>query len=404
MAEDDQLLLIDTSPEELEPAGAEGEEDLSGLDPKTISEAVVYATDWTAETILRQLERGNIHMNPKYQRRDAWRAGVKSRFIESLILSIPVPPLVLAEAKGKRGSYIVIDGKQRLLTIRQFAASANDADYEQLRLRGLEIRKDLNGYSMADLEEEPTHQNDLAAFQNQTIRTVVLRNWPNESFLHLVFLRLNTGTVPLSPQELRQALRPGPFVDYAIEYSGSSIGLRRLFKSDKPDFRMRDVELLVRFYAFRNFLDLYDGNLKSFLDYTCSAFNETWNKDEGKLQGEAQEFEEALAATFDIFGDNACRKSDGVRYEKRLNRAVFDVMLYYFSQAGVRKAAVENSLVIEAAFRTVCGDNPDFRRAIETTTKSVLATQTRLSIWGQELNRVLGIQTMMPRVGSLGHA
>jgi hypothetical protein len=135
--DDDQLSLIEISPEELEPVGGESEDDLQGLDAKSLSEAVVFATDWTAETILRQMERGNIYMNPKYQRRDAWRAATKSRFIESLILGLPVPPLVLAEAKGKRGSYIVIDGKQRLLTIRQFAASPDDSSYPQLKLEVL---------------------------------------------------------------------------------------------------------------------------------------------------------------------------------------------------------------------------------------------------------------------------
>jgi hypothetical protein len=397
--DDDQLSLIEISPEELEPVGGESEDDLQGLDPKSLSDAVVFATDWTAETILRQLERGNIYMNPKYQRRDAWRVATKSRFIESLILGLPVPPLVLAEAKGKRGSYIVIDGKQRLLTIRQFAANSDDDVYPQLKLRGLEIRDGLNGKSLSDLEDDPASKSDYDAFQNQTVRTVVLRNWPNDSFLHLVFLRLNTGTVQLSPQELRQALSPGPFVDFTVDYSGTSVGLKKLLNAQHPDFRMRDVELLIRFYAFQNFLKIYSGNLKAFLDHTCSQLNRDWETQRAFLEHQAEEFEEAVKAIFMIFGQNACRKSDGTIYERRLNRAVFDVMVYFFARKGIRDAALQHGPAIEAEFRSICGARGDFLKAIESTTKSVSATQTRLTIWGNALSRIISEPIDLPVVG-----
>jgi len=397
--DDDQLSLIKLSPEEFAPVGGESEDDLQGLDPKTLSEAVVFATDWTAETILRQLERGNIYMNPKYQRRDAWRSAIKSRFIESLILGLPVPPLVLAEAKGKRGSYIVIDGKQRLLTIRQFAARPDDSIYPQLKLKGLEIRPSLNGKSMSDLESDPAGKSDLDGFQNQTIRTVVLRNWPNDSFLHLVFLRLNTGTVQLSPQELRQALSPGPFVDFTVEYSGSSVGLRRLLKAREPDFRMRDVELLVRFYAFQNFLNSYNGNLKTFLDNTCTRLNQNWDTSQTSLKHQAEEFEEAMEATFTIFGDHACRKSDGQGYETRLNRAVFDIMMYFFAKREIREAAVRHATAVEEEFKRICSTEGDFLKSIESTTKSIPATQIRLTIWAEALSRITGQQVELPKVG-----
>jgi hypothetical protein len=312
---------------------------------------------------------------------------------------LPVPPLVLAEAKGKRGSYIVIDGKQRLLTIRQFAASSDDSSYPQLKLKGLEIRPSLNGKSLSDLEGDPGAKSDLDAFQNQTIRTVVLRNWPNDSFLHLVFLRLNTGTVQLSPQELRQALRPGPFVDFTVEYSGTSVGLKKLLNARQPDFRMRDVELLIRFYAFQNFLNTYNGNLKTFLDHTCSQLNQDWETRQAFLEHQAKEFEAALVATFTIFGQNACRKSDGNIYERRLNRAVFDVMVYFFARKEIREAAVQHRHAIEEEFKRICGARGDFLKAIESTTKSVSATQTRLTIWGDALSRIIGEPIDSPTVG-----
>ena len=84
----------------------EAEEVEEELTPEIISEAVVYGTDWTVETILSQLRRKNIDM-PPFQRRDAWTRRRKSRYIESLILGLPIPQIILAERKDKRGSFLV---------------------------------------------------------------------------------------------------------------------------------------------------------------------------------------------------------------------------------------------------------------------------------------------------------
>jgi hypothetical protein len=99
---------------------ADADETEDDLKPTNFNQAVTWATDWTTETIVLQLQRGVIDLNPNFQRRDAWRQTRKSRFIESLILGLPIPEIVLAERKEKRGTYIVIDGKQRLLTLKQF--------------------------------------------------------------------------------------------------------------------------------------------------------------------------------------------------------------------------------------------------------------------------------------------
>ncbi|MGK4629584.1 GmrSD restriction endonuclease domain-containing protein, partial [Raoultella ornithinolytica] len=138
--------------------------------------------------------------------------------------------------KEQRGAYIVLDGKQRLLSIRQFAAEKNDEVYEPLKLSGLEIRTDLKGKNLHDLKDDATFYNDVAAFENQPIRTVVIKNWPSEEFLYHVFLRLNTGSVQLAPQELRQALHPGAFVSYIDANAPDNEAIKSILKLKKPDF------------------------------------------------------------------------------------------------------------------------------------------------------------------------
>lgn len=379
---------------------SESEQDLLPLKQNEINQAVVNATDWTVETILSQINKGNIQLNPKFQRRDAWDIERKSRFIESLILGFPVPQLVLAEAKGKKGTYLVIDGKQRLLSIRQFSANNDDPDYSKLKLKGLTLRDDLNGKNLDNIKSELTFDDDLRAFENSPIRTVVIKNWSSESFLYHVFLRLNTGSLPLSPQELRQALHPGPFIEYADEVASSSHALRSILKNKKPDFRMRDAELFIRFFAFKLFLSDYSGDLKSMLDTTCNRLNTQWMENEEVIRQLGIEFEEAYTAAIKVFNNNAFKKWTKNGYESRFNRAIFDIVMYYFSDKQIRDAALLQCKVIEDSFKRLCIDDHVFLSSIEKTTKSLDATCIRLSTWATALNNVLGTNIHVPTLSN----
>jgi Protein of unknown function DUF262 len=375
---------------------AEGLDDVGPVDVQIVNQSVVSGTDWTAETIINQIDKGNIQLNPRFQRRDAWENKRKSSFIESLLLGLPIPQIVLAESKTKRGSYIVIDGKQRLLSIRQFAAMPDDPDYKQLRLSGLTIRGDLNQMTLKSLRADAQRADDVTAFENQPIRTVVVKNWGTEDFLYSVFLRLNTGSVPLSTQELRQALHPGPFLEFIDEASAESVGLRRVLKLTKPDFRMRDAELLTRWYAFQKFGARYAGDLKRFLDDSCGDLNDTWDEFGEQVKSDLQEFEAAVATGYTIFGENAFRKWTPEGYEGRFNRAIFDVMTYYFAIPQIRAEAEAKAESVELAFRELCSTNPDFLASIERTTKSIGATKVRLSSWADVLSGLTGLDISSP--------
>lgn len=379
----------------------EEEEATESVTSDDVVRTVVTDTDWTAETILSQLRRGNIQLNPRFQRRDAWNRPRKSRFIESLILGLPIPQIVLAEDKARRGKFIVLDGKQRLLALRQFAVgssfAADEGDgFKSYSLMGLEVRQDLKLMTLKKMEDDK-HADDLNAFLNETIRTVVVRRWPNEQFLNLVFLRLNTGSVKLSPQELRQALHPGPFTDYIDDAATDSAMLRRALRIDKPDFRMRDVEVLLRYYGFHFLIEEYTGNLKAFLDKTANDLNASWDERSEEILDAGKQCDDAIEATFDIFGDNAFFRWSGSRYEGRFNRAVFDIMTFYFTKDDIRSAALANSEEVESAFRSLCENNQKFVESIQTTTKTATATHRRLSLWGEALQSVVETDIKIPQ-------
>lgn len=355
--------------------------------------AVLWSTDWTAETVLAQLSRGNIDLNPSFQRRSAWSDKKQSFFIESLILGLPIPQLILAEDPARKGAFIVIDGKQRLLAIRRFASNDEGDGFKPLKLNGLTERNDLNRKSYRDLTESALHDQDRAAFDNSTIRTVVIRNWKQEAYLWEVFLRINTGSVQLSPQELRQALHPGPFSKFVDEYSADSEGLRNALNLESPDFRMRDAEILLRYLAYRNFAEEYRGNLKQFLDETTRRFNESWDVEEAKIREQVADMEHAFSFTEAVFGKkDYLRKWNGEQFEARKNRAVFDIMIHWFSDRNLRDALAGKHHEIVKAFKDLCEGDAEFLASIERTTKSNEANDRRFNKWAEQLERISGFK------------
>lgn len=392
--------MTDQSAEGMLPVDTEsGESEEDVIDRLTAARASVSATDWTIETIVTQMRKGRIDLNPKFQRRAAWTNPTKSRFIESAILSYPIPQIVLAEKTGHPGQYLVIDGKQRLLALRQFYAgqgSEKDSGFESFKITGTSILDSVRGYDISKLEDERADLFD--AFENHTIRTVTIKGWESEAFLYTLFLRLNTGSVPLSPQELRQALVPGEFVNFVDEQSGISPGLQHLLGNKGPDRRMIDAEMLVRYFGFRNDFVKYRGNLKDFLDKTCVYFNQNWASSAHLIVGQLSEMERAVDAARQIFTDSgACHKWSGVRWERALNRAVFDVQIHALADERVRDASLGRADEVLAAFKEICVKNDKFIAAITSTTKSVDATRSRFELWAQKLSQVIGFTVPQPR-------
>lgn len=350
--------IIENSMEEDEDDGIANEVDFS--------DAVVWGTDWTTETIARQIAKGNIDLNPSFQRRDAWSAKEKSKLIESLMLGIPVPPIVLAEDPNMRNHYYVIDGKQRLLSIMQFytdcksvKAELDEKEYESLSLNGLEILKDLNKKTYSEVPEKY-----LSNIDNGTIRTIAIKNWPSEDFLYTVFLRLNTGSKKLSPQELRQALKPGKFLNYLDTTSAESAQIKRMLNIKKADKRMRDVELALRYFGFKYFIQDYKGNLREFLDMTCETLNGKWDAESSSLTESFKELENAIDFSYSIFPKHPFGRYKQGESSKSFNRCIYELFTFYFSRGDIRERVNAHKEDFIKRFINL-NDKPEFNISLE---------------------------------------
>lgn len=368
-----------------EEVGEENSDQLS-VNPNNIGQAVIWGTDWTTETINTQMVKGNIDLTPKFQRRDAWNNSEKSCLIESLMLGIPVPPIILAESKTKRNTYIVIDGKQRLLSIRRFYAekqtSASDQtdEFKPLKLSGLAVLKELNGKTKNQINNDY-----ITNLENQAIRTVIIKNWPDEAFLYTVFLRLNTGSKKLSPQELRQALKPGDFLSYLDDATAASTTMRKMLRTKIADPRMRDIELALRFYAFKYFVSSFNGNLKEFLDYTCEQLNMRWAEEADEFKKDFSALESAIDFSYSLMENDSpfSRYSDDNR-SNRFNRSIYELFSFYFSIEEIRNAIDCKKSEFILKFKEL-NNNPEFISAVSDTTKSPIKVVARFSLFADVL-------------------
>lgn len=396
-----EMLDYDSVP--LVPDQGEDESDLT--DPASGFQASVGGKDWTVETLVSQMRKGRIDLDPTFQRRNAWLGNRKSKLIESIMLGFPIPQIVLAEKKERPGHYFVLDGKQRLLALRQFFADPSDPldkGFTPLRLSGMEVLTDLNRKDAGGLEQ--ARPDSIAAIENHSIRTVVLGNWNSERLLLSLFLRLNTGSVALSPQELRQALIPGGFMHWLDENSGGLPPLRVLLNNSHPDRRMIDAELTLRHLSFAASPVQYRGNLKQFLDDTSRYFNDGWLSKKPSADAALKDFEAAVAAGIHTFGkERFCRKwsgdADGPaggKYERALNRAIFDFQVYSLSFPQVRDGVRPYGEDIMSAFEEACESDEAFVRSITATTKTAEAFTTRHRRWKRILEETCDVTYPLP--------
>lgn len=372
-------------------------EDPGSLDPEAIRGAVIYTVDWTVATIVDQIDadpddpetQGVLTTSPPFQRRNAWTDERQGLFIESLMLGLPIPPLVLAESQRNAGQFYVLDGKQRLTSLARF----HDPD-DPLRLRGLEILAPLlTGRTLRDINASPDLRKYARSLATQPIRTIVVRNWGTPALLHLIFSRLNKASVPLASHELRQALFPGRLTNWINERSSASEPLLRARRLKEPDFRLRDAETLLRHVAFRTNLPKYSGDLRDFLDRVLKGGNDHFTDISNELDSVVTDLERAIGVTFEIFGEAAFLRYEPERekYLPRFNIAVFDLMTWFFGNEAVGAAALGHRAQVREAFERLCIEDSTFAGWLTSTTKTSEAATGRLDRWGAKLSAAIGI-------------
>jgi hypothetical protein len=306
---DDNSASAATSPDLLEP------EDETSVPTKADDRPVSSQPhDWTLSTLRDKLDRGQLELQPTYQREYIWklRPELPSRLIESLLLEIPIPPIYFGKIVG--GRLEVIDGQQRLTTMVNFISNT-------FRLQRLQRMASLNGKSFKELPEE--HQTKIL---DASIRSVVIDAGSNTDLRYEIFERLNRGSMALNEQELRNCVYRGPFNDLLRELELDSYW-RKIRGTTTPEPRFVEREIILRFFAFANRLQFYSGNLKRFLNDYMASYAPI-NPEQIKAQ--ANIFRQVVQNIYNVFGANSARlysidaKSDGT-WDTKFSVAALDI-------------------------------------------------------------------------------
>ena len=347
-----------------------------------------YSRDWTVETIHNQIVQGNIDLNPKFQRRNAWTDDKRSRLIESLILKFPVPEVVLAESHIEKNKFVVLDGKQRLLTIAGFIDHNKYKYWDKPVLKDLKLKPNLNNMTY-ELLSQDINKDIYRAFQNSDIRCTVVFNQTSDDILYEIFYRLNSGAVPLSMQELRQSLRKGGFSDFLIECTNIVGPLHQVLGLDQPDKRLIDAEIVLKYIANRLRLLDYGGNLKGYLDDTMVFLNKNWAQYQEAVKQQFQEFNQGIVLLSSIIGINNIGKYSG---ENRFIKNLFDVQVYFFSQLKDEELTSPEKSNFLQAFAQISSQDSSFRKALSSSTNTKKNFFTRFEIFRQIVNDSFGTE------------
>ncbi len=270
--------------------------------------------DWTLSTLRDKFDRGQLELQPTYQREYVWklRPELPSRLIESLLLEIPIPPIYFGKITG--GRLEVIDGQQRLTTMIDFISN-------KFPLQRLQRMASLNAKSFKELQEE--HQMKIL---DTPIRSVVIDAGANTELRYDVFERLNRGSMVLNEQELRNCVYRGPFNDLLRELELDPYW-RKIRGTPVPEPRFIEREIILRLFSFVNRLQFYSGNLKRFLNDYMASYAPS-NAEQIKVQ--ANIFRQTVQNIYNVFGVNSARlysidtKSNGT-WDTKFSVAALDI-------------------------------------------------------------------------------
>ena len=268
-----------------------------------------YGADFPIDSLVKRMNEGNIYV-PSFERGYVWKLGMASRFVESLLLGLPVPGIFLAREQEEK-KLMVIDGQQRLRTLQFFYRGIFEPKDKEFVLVG--VSPQFNGVSYNSLRAMDRLRLDDSILH----ATIVEQNVPadDDSSIYHIFERLNTGGVPLCPQEIRAAVYHGEFNDLLRELNKNE-SWRFVFGS--VDSRMKDQELILRFLALYFHFEKYRNPMKQFLNLYMGKNRHL------KLQS-AEEFRRVFIDTIELAVKSLGKEA--FRPKKVFNSAIFDAVM-----------------------------------------------------------------------------
>lgn len=283
---------------------------------------------WGADLSFRELismYEENELLKPELQRKYVWEKPEASRFIESILLGLPVPSIFLANTKDS--TKLIIDGYQRIMTVYDFVKDGIwSKDGKVFKLSNTEkINKRWRGKAFSELSEQEQRK-----IRSSTIHAIIFEQKTpndNDTSLYQVFERINTGGRALMPQEIRNCVSQGSFNDLLFELNLNT-NWRTLFGKKDEDSRMRDLEFILRFLALdTDFIKTNESSSISLKKYLNEFMGSTNSQNHLVINHRREKFNRVIKFIFENIGENAFYNitgGDETKIRKRFYPTIFD--------------------------------------------------------------------------------
>ncbi|MBD0864324.1 MAG: DUF262 domain-containing protein [Rhodobacteraceae bacterium] len=352
--QDDSPDIRESEDKKLEADDAGEEISDEGVDYKVNT----YGADYPVDALVKRFDDGRI-FSPEFQRNYVWSLPQASKFIESILLGLPVPNIFLYREENTEKN-LIVDGLQRLTTLHAFHKGQFRHNDKPFKLKNVQSR--FQGCTLEDLEEKYHRR-----FEDTVIHAIIIQQIEpkvgNSSAYH-IFNRINTGGTPLHPQEIRTAIYHGPFQKFLGQLNENP-DWRNIF--GPVDNRSKDQELILRFLAISHNQENYEHfkNMKAFMN---NFMQNNRNAKEDRLRCFETAFENTIARARNALGDRAFRPN------RSMNVAVFDAVM-----VAIHGRPDASSESINHAYNSLV-NNGDFKELISQRTSNTANVHGRIKM------------------------
>ncbi|NDK08364.1 DUF262 domain-containing protein [Candidatus Gracilibacteria bacterium] len=353
--------------------------------------------DITIREFLSMKQDGDLVLQPEYQRNFVMNQKQSSRLVESVLMDVPLPVIYLNEEKD--GRYSVIDGQQRLTSFLTFIEEKIFGTNKQFKLIGLNILKELNGKTFSQLQKD--EQNKI---KTTTLHSIIIKKESNEDIKFEIFERLNTGSIKLNEDEIRNTVYRGKYMDLLSELEDNEL-FHKLVRKDNYKNRMIYRGMILRFFALyeKSYLN-YKPSIKQFSNKHLREFR---NLSDEKVKEYKEVFKNTTELVYSIFGENAFRRYipgdneniNGYWALTRINMAIYDIQMCCFAKYSKNQIIQKADIIREEFIKLMC-NNQKFIDCILNQTSNKEQLQTRFKIWFEKLEEIIGIPKEENRIFS----
>lgn len=357
------------------------EEIQSEIDDDYSDDSLFNISSWGADLSFRELismyEEDEL-VKPELQRKYVWDKVEASRFIESILLGLPVPSVFLAQSGSQK---LIVDGYQRIMTVYDYMRGIFSTDKKVFRLSNSEkINARWRNKAFSELSTD-----DQRKIKSTTIHAIIFEQKKPENdgtSLYQVFERINTSGRALTPQEIRNCVYQGSFNTMLFEINENKTW-RELFGTEEADSRMRDLEYILRFFTMKTG-DILDTESKQIsLKKALNDFMKTHKEDStADIQRFKDEFDTTVQLVYDHIGKDAFRNYTRGKFSKKFHPAIFDaIMVAVFL---IHKQGIPLDDVSEEKHIALL-ENPGFKEATSKRTTDVENIRKRIFLAGEML-------------------